>query len=404
MRVSEILSTAARSLRSNRLRTVLSVLGIVIGVASVITLIAVGTGAQRQVTESISALGTNIINISPSFGVGRGGRQSSSGENIFTLDLGETILAVSPSIKRIAPVQQSSGSLVREDGNLRVTMMGVTPEYADIMNYRAASGRFIRNLDIEEEAFVAVLGSQVAADLFEGMDPVGQRVVLASGSRRFPVLIVGVMEQKGQVGFLNYDNLVYLPITTLLNRVTGGSTVSSYIAEAHSVSEVDAAIGQITYFLTRRTGSSSGFRVTSQLTLLETLTETISTFTVMLAAIGGISLLVGGIGIMNIMMVSVTERTREIGLRKAVGALKRDLLAQFLAEAVLLSATGGMIGVTLGWLGSLAVSRFAGMPTAVSSSSVFLALGFSVSVGLVFGVYPASRASRLDPVVALRHQ
>ena len=160
MRLSEVLSTAARSLRSNRLRTVLSVLGIVIGVASVITLIAVGTGAQRQVTERISALGTNIINISPSFGVGRGGRQSSSLENIFTLDLGETILAVSPSVKRITPVQQGSGSLVREDGNLRVTLQGITPEYADIMSFRVASGRFIRQRDVEEEAFVAALGAR----------------------------------------------------------------------------------------------------------------------------------------------------------------------------------------------------------------------------------------------------
>ena len=404
MRMSEILATASRSLRSNRLRTILSILGIVIGVASVITLIAVGTGAQNQVTERISALGTNIINISPAFGVGRGGRQSTSGENIFTLELGETILSVAPSVKRITPVQQSSAFVVRDDQNLRATVMGITPAYAEMMNYKPYSGRFIRSLDVEEEAFVAVLGWEVAQSLFEGVDPVGERLVLAFGNRRFPVLIVGVMEQKGQVGFMNYDNLVYVPITTLLRRVTGGTTVSSFIAEAHSVDEVNAAIGQIQYFLTRRTGSTSGFRVTSQLTLLETLTETIGTFTIMLAAIGGISLLVGGIGIMNIMMVSVTERTREIGLRKAIGALRRDLLLQFLAEAVLLSVSGGMIGVALGWIGAKAVTRFGGMPADVSLSSVLLALGFSMSVGLVFGVYPASRAARLDPVVALRHQ
>jgi len=404
MRVTEVLATAGRSLRSNRLRTVLSVLGIVIGVASVITLIAVGTGAQNQVTERISALGTNIVHISPSFGVGRGGRQSSSRENIFTLELGETILSAAPAVRRISPVQQTSGLLVRDDQNLRVTVMGVSPEYADIMNYRASSGRFIRALDLEETSFVAVLGWNVAQDLFEGEDPVGQRAVLAVGSRRFPVLIVGVMEEKGQAGFTNFDSVVYMPATTLLHRIMGSTRVSSFVAEAHSANDVNAAIGQITYFLTRRTGSSSGFRVTSQLMLLETLTETIGTFTIMLAAIGGISLLVGGIGIMNIMMVSVTERTREIGLRKAVGALQRDLLLQFLSEAVLLSVSGGMIGVFMGWLGAKAVTRFAGMPADVSMSSVLLALGFSMTVGLVFGVYPASRAARLDPVVALRRQ
>lgn len=404
MRMWEILATAARSLRTNRLRTILSILGIVIGVASVITLIAVGTGTQNQVTERISALGTNIINISPAFGVGRGGRQSSSGENIFTLDLGEKILAFAPSVKRITPVQQMNGSLVLADQNLRVTLMGITPEYADIMNYKVHSGRFIRALDVDEEAFVAVLGWGVAQDLFGPVDPVGQRVVLSAGGRRFPLLVVGVMEERGQVGFMNFDDLVYMPITTLLHRVTGGRTVSSYIAEAYSAAEVNDAVGQISYFLTRRTGNSTGFRVTSQLTLLEALTETIGTFTVMLAAIGGISLLVGGIGIMNIMLVSVTERTREIGLRKAVGALRRDLLMQFLAEAVLLSVAGGMIGVALGWLGSMAVTRFGGIRADVSFSSVLLALGFSMTVGLVFGVYPASRAARLDPVVALRHE
>jgi len=404
MRIMEILSTASRALRSNRLRTILSVLGIVIGVASVITLIAVGTGAQQQVTENISALGTNIINISPGFGVGRAGRQSSSGEEIFTLELGETIEKVAPSVKRVVPIQQASGFLVRGDENLRVTVMGVTPAYAAVMNYKVASGRFLRQADVDEEAFVAIIGANVATDLFPGVNPVGERVYLSMGGRRFPVLIAGVMEEKGQVGFLNYDGNIYIPITTLLRRIQGTSRVASFIAEAHSVNDVNSAIGEITYFLTRRTGSSTGFRVTSQLTLLETLTETIGTFTVMLAAIGGISLVVGGIGIMNIMMVSVTERTREIGLRKAVGALKRDLLAQFLAEAVLLSVTGGFIGVVLGWVGARVISHFSGMPTAILPSSVMLALGFSVTVGLVFGVYPAMRAARLDPVVALRYE
>src|SRR5690606_6030263 len=311
---------------------------------------------------------------------------------------------VAPSVKRVVPIQQASGFLVRGDENLRVTVMGVTPAYAAVMNYKVASGRFLRQADVDEEAFVAIIGANVATDLFPGVNPVGERVYLSMGGRRFPVLIAGGMEEQGQVGFLNYDGNIYIPITTLLRRIQGTSRVASFTAEAPPVTDVNSAIGEITYFLTRRTGSSTGFRVTSQLTLLETLTETIGTFTVMLAAIGGISLVVGGIGIMNIMMVSVTERTREIGLRKAVGALKRDLLAQFLAEAVLLSVTGGFIGVVLGWVGARVISHFSGMPTAILPSSVMLALGFSVTVGLVFGVYPAMRAARLDPVVALRYE
>lgn len=398
----EVIRSASRALRSNKLRTVLSVLGIVIGVGSVIALVSVGTGAQRQVTESISSLGTELININPAFSRGFGSRISQS-RNMFTLSLAEEIKAASPSVSHVVPLQQTSGLLVYDGANLQATVVGVTPEYQDVMNYWPLIGRFVRERDLEARDAVAVLGSDVATTLFGPTLPIGERLILSVGDRRIPLTVVGVMEPKGQVFLSNFDDQVYVPITTLLNRVMGTQTVSSFVATAHTADLAQDAVQQIEYFLMQRLGGTSAFRVSSQQALLETLTSTLSTFTVMLAAISGISLLVGGIGIMNIMLVSVTERTREIGIRKALGALRRDLLMQFLTEAVALSLIGGVLGVGVGWACSLAVERFGDMPTSVSLSAVLLALGFSITVGLVFGVYPASRASRLDPVVALRH-
>src|SRR5690606_26817337 len=304
MRIMEILSTASRALRSNRLRTILSVLGIVIGVASVITLIAVGTGAQQQVTENISALGTNIINISPGFGVGRAGRQSSSGEEIFTLELGETIEKVAPSVKRVVPIQQASGFLVRGDENLRVTVMGVTPAYAAVMNYKVASGRFLRQADVDGEAFVAIIGANVATDLFPGVNPVGEGVYLSMRGRRVPVLLAGVMEERRPVGFLNYAGNIYIPSTSRLRRIQGTRSVANDTAEACWGNDVDSAIAEITYLLACRTGCCTGFCVSRQLALLESFTDSFGSFTVLLAAIEGIPLVGDGIGIRIIMMVA----------------------------------------------------------------------------------------------------
>lgn len=404
MKFIEITLTAIRSLGANRLRTVLAILGIVIGVASVITLVSVGTGAQAQVTENISQLGTNLVNVQPGFSFGRRGRVSSSRDDLFTLDLAAYMAQAAPSVSRIIPSQQSSGLLVRGDENLRASIIGVTPEYGDVMNYSLLQGRFIRDFDLEEREAAVVLGYNVAQTFFGDASPIGHGIIISMNGRNVPFRIVGVMAPKGQVMFANYDDQVYIPITTLLQRLTGSRTVAGYVAEAKSAEQVNAAIGEISYFLSRRTNGEGNFRVTSQTTLLDTLSDTINTFTTMLAAIAGISLLVGGIGIMNIMLVSVTERTREIGLRKALGALRRDLIMQFLTEAVVLSVGGGALGIAVGWVGSRLIERFADLPAAISPESVVVALGFSMAVGLVFGVYPALRAAQLDPVVALRRQ
>ncbi len=402
MKAWEVLRSASRALQSNRLRTILSVLGIVIGVGSVIALVSVGTGAQREVTERISSLGTELININPGFSRGFGSRISQA-NNVFTLSLAEEIKAAAPSIADVVPLQQTNGLLIYDGSNLQTTAVGVTPEYLNVMNYRPLIGRFVHQRDIETDEAIVVLGSEVATSLFGPTLPIGERLILSVGDRRIPLTVVGVMEPKGQVFLSNFDDQVYVPITTLLRRVMGTRSVSSFVASAHSADLAQDAVHQIEYFLRQRLGGTNQFRVSSQQTLLDTLTSTLGTFTVMLGAISGISLLVGGIGIMNIMLVSVTERTREIGIRKALGAQRRDLLLQFLAEAVALSVIGGVLGVIVGWACSLAVERFGNMATSVSLSAIVLALGFSITVGLVFGVYPASRASRLDPVVALRH-
>lgn len=403
MRAGDVLKDAARSIRANKLRTALSILGIVIGVGSVIALVSVGTGAQQQVTAQIASLGSNLINVNPGFRFGRGGFRMLGGSDAMDVSLAAEMEASAPAVRRVVPQHQTSGQLVYGQTDMRVGAMGVTDAYTEMMNYPLLVGRFVRTSDIDGLEAVMVLGSEVAETLFGPITPIGERVIFSVGQRRIPFRVIGVMAPKGQVMFSDFDSQVYVPVTTLLHKVTGGSSVSGFVAEAVSTQRIDEAIGQLEYFLTRRMGDPNLFRVSSQQSLLDTLSTAIGTFSAMLGAIAGISLVVGGIGIMNIMLVSVSERTKEIGLRKALGALRRNLLAQFLTEAVALSFSGGMIGVLVGWAGSKAIERFADIPAVVSLTAVALSLGFSMAVGLLFGVYPALRAARLDPVVALRH-
>ncbi len=410
MNILETLRVSIQSLGANKMRSFLSMLGIIIGVAAVVTTVSIGSGAQESITSQISALGSNLINITLGFTRGRAGRVSREAREIFTLEMGEQLEEACPSLKAVIPTIRNGGRLVYKNTNVQASLIGADNSYMSIFNYKLAAGRFISEEDLEGSRLVIVLGSQLVNDLFEGEDPLeeenplGKKIKVTVGSRWFMLTVIGIMEEKGQVMFSNYDNQAYVPITTAMNRFTTRDFVDGYSAEAISAEAAEDAVAQIEFFLTRKIGDPDKFNVFSQQEILDTVSQAMSTFSILLGGIASIALLVGGIGIMNIMLVSVTERTREIGIRKALGAKNKDILGQFMIEAFTLSTSGGIVGLLLGWGGAAMVARIGGWPLVVSPISVILAFAFSSGVGLTFGIYPAMKAARLDPVEALRYE
>lgn len=405
MNLFETCRSAIWSLRNNKLRSLLSMLGIIIGVAAVVAVVSIGIGAQASVLSRVSGLGSNLIMINPVASVGRGGSISADASDIFTLELSEVLNDLAPDISLVAPqVQLNSLLLVYGGTNYRSRAVGTVPSYMEIANYKVSSGRFLHELDIEQQTNVVVLGSTVATNLFGEVDPVGEEIVLIQGNRRYTFYIVGVMEPKGQVAMGNYDTQVYIPISTAMERIMHTTKVSSIIAQAASAEVATDAVKQAEFLLYSRLGTTDGFRVTSQDEMLETMSQVSMTLQLMLGAISGISLLVGGIGVMNIMLVSVTERTQEIGTRKALGAKYRHLLLQFIMESLTLSVVGGGIGLALGAVVARLASKYGGWVTSLQASALIVAFSFSVLVGLVAGVYPAMKAAKLDPVKALSYE
>jgi putative ABC transport system permease protein len=400
----ETLLLAIRSLWSNKLRTGLSVLGIIIGVGSVIVMISVGTSAQNQITSDISSLGSNLIMITPGAAIGRSGQIARDYRNLLTLDLAREIQDAAPAAATVAPLAQADGRLIYGDLNVRTPIMGITPAYADIVNYRVERGRMITEQEMRDSEKSIILGWKIAEKLFGSEDPIGRTIKVGFGDSRIEFTCVGVMEQKGGLFFSNFDDQAYVPVTTLLYRAMRVRVISSYVCQAVSDDLSDAAVAQIERYLAVKTGNPQAFTVMSQKEILDTVNRVTSTMTFLLGAIAGISLLVGGIGIMNIMLVSVTERTREIGIRKSMGAKNRHILLQFIVEAMTLSGSGGLIGILFGWLGGTVITRIAGWPPSYSLLSVLVAIGFSSAVGLFFGIYPAMKAARMDPVEALRYE
>jgi putative ABC transport system permease protein len=402
--ILEILRMAFESLTASKMRSFLSMLGIIIGVAAVIAIVSVGSGAQSQVTSQISALGSNIINIGPGITRGRSGRLSFTATDVFTMELAEQILRNCPSVVRITPNVQTSGLLIAGEINYQTTTVGVTPAYQEIVEFYPARGQFITAEHETMATNVMVLGAKLAKELFPGQDPLGQRVKLFARNRKLLFVVIGVMEEKGTGAIGNLDNQAFIPASVLLKKINNRKYVSGYTAQARSSETAKTAVAEVEYFLTRYLQDTDRFNISSQEQILETISEVTATLSLMLGGIAGISLLVGGIGIMNIMLVSVTERTREIGIRKALGAKRKHIMAQFMIESLAMSGFGGLIGILFGWLGALAVAKVGGWPLVVTHTSVLVAFSFSLLVGLFFGLYPAQKAAKLDPVIALSYE
>ncbi len=410
-----IIRTAISSLGANKLRAGLTLLGIVIGVAAVITLMSIGRGVQATITERIQALGTNLLFVRPgetsSRGVG-GGQGSASSltiEDAYALSESE----FTPSISAVAPELGTSAQVVAGRKNTFANITGITPEYEEVRNAPVEFGRFISQGDVDRNATVAVLGYQVAQDLYGFRSPIGQPIRISG--RQFEV--IGVLEEQGGSSFFSFDDRIMVPITAAYYRLAssrttqGGISVQTINVKTQGVQVMDSALAEVATILRLRhriTGEDD-FTVTSQQETIEALEEATNAFVFFLGAIAGISLLVGGIGIMNIMLVSVTERTREIGIRKAMGAKRRDILLQFVSEATLLSLGGGGVGLFLGWvlsnmLNDRAIIGTSPTQTAFSFDIALLALVVSAAIGLFFGIYPAMRAASLHPIEAFRHE
>lgn len=410
MNVIASVQVALRSLIANKLRSGLTMLGIIIGVGAVIALVGAGAGAQAQVSEQFESLGSNMLVVSPgavSFrGISMGGGSAES----LTNDDVEAIARLASAASAIAPEYSAWGQqVVYGNKNTQTTVLGVTPVYPTVRNWQVDRGRFIESLDITNQAKVAVLGATVAEELFEGtlVDPLGKMVKINRQSYQ----IVGLMAAKGVGGFQNLDDQVFIPLSTAQLKFggAGNTSLGGINVQVVSPEKMEWAQAELTAILRASHGLAQGqaddFTVQDQTQIVETMQEIMSTFTVLLGSIAAISLLVGGIGVMNIMLVSVTERTREIGIRKAVGAKRRDIMAQFMVEAMVLAFLGGLIGVLAGYGGAQLVTPLMGGTSAVvTTDSVAMALGVSVAVGLFFGLYPASRAARLNPIDALRFE
>jgi putative ABC transport system permease protein len=397
-----------RSLRANKMRSALTMLGMIIGVGAVIVMVAIGEGANQRISAQISSVGSNLLLVLPGSTTSGGLRSGFGGVPTLTMGDARAIGKELPPVRFATPSIRTSAPVVYGNQNWSTIVQGVWPEYLEMRDWRIVSGRNFTAAETEAASKVVLLGQTVAENLFGPEDPVGKIVRI----KRSPFTVVGVLDRKGQSPQgQDQDDTVVLPITTLQKKLYASAhagTVGVIMVQAVDGESVKEAERQVAALLRQRhrigPGQDDDFSVrnlSEVLALAETATRIMS---LLLGGIASVSLLVGGIGIMNIMLVSVTERTREIGIRMAVGARERDILSQFLIEAMLLALTGGAAGIVLGAAGAVLTSRFAGWSTVISPSAVFLAFGFSAAVGIFFGFYPARKASRMDPIEALRYE
>ncbi len=405
MKTSDVLQETYAALSANKARSGLTILGIVIGISSVIAMISIGQGAAGQIQSSIEGLGSNLLTVLPGVvqpgrGIvssGRGAAETLKNDDLDVLQQITGVASISPELQRRFQIVSPTGN------NTNSTIIGVSTEYPLVRNVSVEQGSFIVENHLRSMGRVAVLGPTVATDLFADADPVGKTIRI----NKVNFKVIGVLQAKGSGGFFNLDDTVFVPLTTMQKILAGAdflSTIAISVQDKNLMPQVQAEATAQLAAKHRVDPQNPDFSIVSQADILGTLTQVIDTFTIFLASIAGISLVVGGIGIMNMMLTTVTERTREIGLRKAIGAKRRDISVQFLAEAVMLTFIGGLMGVVLGWSISFALTSLHILETKVSISSVLLAFGVSATIGIVFGYYPARRAAALSPIEALRYE
>jgi putative ABC transport system permease protein len=399
----ELIRLAFSRLAASRLRAALTMLGVIIGVAAVISLVDVGEGATRGITSQLAGLGTNLLTINPGR-IQSGGTFGAAGSATTLTTEDATAISKLDGIAAVAPELSTSAFVVAGNQNTTTTIVGTTPSYALIRNYEIWRGSFLTDAAETNALRVAVLGATTANNLGLGADAIGSQVSIGG----IPFQVIGILQAKGSAGFQDQDDQIVVPMTALGDHFVSGDQVRSIFVSVASGDQIDVGKATITSTLESRHGITAGqtddFTIVDQAQLLGTVSSISSLLTLLLAGIASISLVVGGIGIMNIMLVSVRERTREIGVRKAIGARRSDILSQFLIEALVLSLLGGLIGIALGLAASWVIDLAAGWGFAFSPATILLAAGFSLGVGLIFGVWPARQAARLDPVAALRYE
>ncbi len=406
MLFSESFIMALTSLYANKMRSLLTMLGIIIGVGAVIALVSVGMGVRSNVTSSIASLGSNMLIISPGASNKGGVRGAAGSRQTLKYDDAKAIKSKVKDIDYVSPTVQTSYQIVYGNQNWNTTVQGVTPEFMSIRSLSVSNGSFISQNDLDKRNRVAVIGTTVAENLFEEKNPVGQNIRINNQ----PYKVIGLLASKGQSSMgQDQDDMIYVPITTAMERMLGITYVQSINVQVSDSTKMDQVQENIETLLRQRHHLTAGnkeddFTVRNLTSLMETVSQSTSMLTLLLGAIAGISLLVGGIGIMNIMMVSVTERTREIGIRKALGATFMNIMTQFLIESMVIGVIGGLIGILVGIGASQLISKVGNFTTVITATPIIVSFVFSVGIGLFFGIYPARKAAKLDPIEALRYE
>lgn len=405
MNFLNLIKIAWKAILLNKTRAMLTMLGIIIGVASVIAMLAIGEGSKESIKKNISSMGANLITIRPGAGMMGGVRSDPSSMQTLTLNDYKTLKTQTHYIKNISPMVNGSGQSIAGSNNWPTTIYGASPEYLSIRDWSVEKGSMFTEDDIESYAKVAVIGKTVQENLFPNEDPIGKMIRF----KNIPFKVIGILKEKGENTFgQDQDDIIIAPYTAVQKRILAQKYLQSIVASSISEDDSEAAVNEITTIMEKqhniKEGDDNDFNVSSQQEIISTFSSTSEMLTELLVAIASISLIVGGIGIMNIMYVSVKERTKEIGLRMAIGAKGKDILLQFLIESVLISITGGILGVFIGLGATFAIKQFAGWPVSITMSSIVISFAVCTIIGVFFGWYPARKAAQSDPINALRYE